>query len=185
MIRKCKATHIEAMLSIINDAAEAYRGVIPQECWREPYMTEEDVLAEMSAGVEFWAHVDDQGMTGVISLQELEDTSLIRHVFVRTELTGRGIGTELLGFAQERSTNPTLVDAWHAAEWAISFYQYNGYELLDRTDATSLLNRHWTIPERQIEGSVVLADHAWLRRQRRKPHPKCCIGSLPAFDCIA
>lgn len=157
MIRDCTAADIDAVLSVVNDAAEAYRGVIPEDCWHDPYMTRAVLEAEIAAGVRFrgW---DAGALAGVMGLQEVGDVALIRHAYVRTADRRRGIGAHLLADLRRRTTLPLLVGTWAAAAWAIRFYQKHEFQLVPDAAGADLLRRYWSIPERQIETSIVLAE---------------------------
>jgi N-acetylglutamate synthase-like GNAT family acetyltransferase len=157
MIRRCTEQDLSAILSIINEAAIAYRGVIPADRWHEPYMPLESLQKEIAAGVEFWGYEDTSGLVGVMGLQDVKDVTLIRHAYVRTDQRRSGIGAKLLRHLEGTTTKPVLIGTWSAATWAIRFYEKNGYRVLSRPETERLLRTYWTIPERQIETSVVLA----------------------------
>ena len=144
------------MLAIINDAAVAYRGVIPPDRWHDPYMPEAELREEIAAGVEFWGLDTDDGLIGVMGVQSVRDVDLIRHAYVRSDKQRHGVGAQLIEYLRRRSARRMLVGTWAAASWAISFYQRHGFELLPPGPAAALLRTYWTIPERQIETSVVL-----------------------------
>ena len=146
------------MLAIVNAAAEAYRGVIPGDCWREPYMSLEELESEIAAGVAFWGYEVDGDLIGVMGIQQVRDVDLIRHAYVLPGSQGRGVGSRLLGHLQGLTTRRILIGTWSDAEWAIRFYQRHGYELVSPAEKTSLLKTYWTVSERQIETSVVLAN---------------------------
>ena len=156
-IRLCGDQEREAILAIVNAAAEAYRGVIPADRWHEPYMSADELASEIDAGIEFWGYEDGGGLVGVIGIQPLGDVDLIRHAYVSPGSQRRGVGGALLGHVSNAATQPILVGTWAAADWAISFYRRHGFELLPRERSAELLRRYWTIPDRQIETSVVLA----------------------------
>jgi GNAT superfamily N-acetyltransferase len=155
--RPCRDDERDEILAIVNAAAEAYRGVIPDDRWREPYMSTDELDGEIAAGVRFWGHVVDGRLTGVMGIQSVGDVDLIRHAYVRPDSQRSGVGAALLGHLRDASTRPMLVGTWAAAEWAISFYRRHGFELVSTERKNELLKRYWTIPERQIETSVVLA----------------------------
>ncbi|OGP88997.1 MAG: GNAT family N-acetyltransferase [Deltaproteobacteria bacterium RBG_16_48_10] len=161
MIRKCNDTDSETILDIINDAAEAYRGVIPADRWHEPYMSCEELQHEIEAGVSFWGFEDENTLIGVMGIQDKGDVTLIRHAYVRSSHRNRGIGTRLLRILESTTGKPILVGTWADAAWAIAFYQKNGYRLLLAEEKRQLLKKYWTIPERQVETSVVLANPKW------------------------
>jgi len=146
------------MLAIINAAAEAYRGVIPADRWHEPYMPEATLRDELAAGVRFWGIETKDGLHGVMGVQAVRDVDLIRHAYVRPDCQRLGIGAELIRYLRRRSARRMLVGTWAAASWAISFYERNGFTLVAQEHAAALLRSYWTIPERQIETSVVLAN---------------------------
>ena len=157
-IRLCRPGEEPEILQIINSAAEAYRGVIPADRWHEPYMSETELAREMASGVAFWGYEAESELIGVMGIQPVRDVDLIRHAYVRPGLQQRGIGGELLTHLREASGRPMLVGTWADATWAIRFYQRHGFELVPRADVPSLLRKYWSIPERQIETSVVLAN---------------------------
>ena len=146
------------MLAIVNDAAVAYRGVIPADRWHEPYMPEAELRQEIAAGVEFWGLETDDGLIGVMGVQPVRDVELIRHAYVRPDRQRHGVGAELIEHLRRRSARRMLVGTWAAATWAIAFYQRHGFELVTPARAAALLRSYWTIPERQIDTSVVLAN---------------------------
>jgi GNAT superfamily N-acetyltransferase len=156
-IRACGDDDVPVMLAIINSAAEAYRGVIPADRWHEPYMTLTHLRGEIAAGVAFWGCEIDGELAGVIGLQPVLDADVIRHAYVRPGHQGHGVGAALMAHVMRESTRQRLlVGTWAAASWAIRFYQRHGFELTPPERTRSLLQTYWTIPERQIETSVVL-----------------------------
>ena len=161
-IRPCRDDEREAILAIVNAAAEAYRGVIPADRWHEPYMPMAELVGEMEAGVEFLGYEANGALVGVMGIQAREDVDLIRHAYVLPRIQGGGIGSALLGHLTRATTRRTLVGTWATAEWAIGFYRRHGFELVAPERKAELLRTYWTIPERQIEASVVLA-HPPLR----------------------
>jgi GNAT superfamily N-acetyltransferase len=155
-IRPCRDDERPAILAIVNGAAERYRGVIPADRWHEPYMPAEELDAEIAAGVEFWGWADGD-LAGVMGIQPVRDVVLIRHAYVEPSRQGSGIGGALLEHLKRSAAGPLLVGTWAAAEWAIRFYQRHGFELVTPDERKAeLLRTYWTIPERQIETSVVL-----------------------------
>jgi GNAT superfamily N-acetyltransferase len=156
-IRRCRDDERDAILAIVNAAAEAYRGVIPADRWHDPYMPGEELDAEIAAGVEFWGCELDRDLAGVMGVQRVRDVELIRHAYVAPGSQGRGIGSALLDHLVRAGTRPLLVGTWAAAEWAIRLYERHGFERADAARSAELLKAYWTIPERQIETSVVLA----------------------------
>jgi GNAT superfamily N-acetyltransferase len=159
-IRPCSGADREAILEVVNAAAEAYRGVIPEDRWREPYMPGEELDDEIAAGVKFWGYEDDGALVGVMGIQDVGDLDLIRHAYVSPALQGRGIGSRLLEDLTGPATRRILVGTWAAAEWAIRFYRRHGFVSVPPDRTAELLRRYWNIPERQIETSVVLAKPA-------------------------
>jgi GNAT superfamily N-acetyltransferase len=156
-IRPCRPGDREAILAIVNAAAEAYRGVIPPDRWREPYMPREELDGEIAAGVVFWGYEADGALLGVMGIQDVGDFDLIRHAYVLPESQGRGVGGALLRHLAGPAGRRMLVGTWAAAEWAIRFYERNGFELVSPERKVELLRAYWSIPERQVETSVVLA----------------------------
>ncbi len=146
------------MLAIVNDAAIAYRGVIPADRWHEPYMPEAELREEIAAGVEFWGLDTGEGLIGIMGVQPVRDVDLIRHAYVRPECQRHGVGAELIEHLRRRTARRMLVGTWAAASWAVSFYRRHGFELVAPEQAAALLRTYWTIPERQIATSVVLAN---------------------------
>ena len=145
------------MLALVNAAAEAYRGVIPADRWHEPYMPAEELDAEIAAGVEFWGYEDADGLVGVMGVQGVRDVDLIRHAYVAPHSQRGGIGGALLERLLDGRTRRVLVGTWAAATWAIAFYERHGFQHVGRERTAALLKDYWSIPERQIETSVVLA----------------------------
>ena len=157
-IRRCRADEAAAILAIVNSAAEAYRGVIPPDRWHEPYMDARELDAEIEAGVEFWGYEADGTLIGAMGIQPVGDVDLIRHAYVLPGNQRGGVGSALLEHLRARTEHRILVGTWAAAEWAIRFYERHGFELVSPRLKDTLLKTYWTIPERQIETSVVLAD---------------------------
>ena len=155
-IRPCREGERATILAIVNAAAEAYRGVIPADRWREPYMPAQELDAEVAAGVAFWGYEADGSLIGVMGIQPVRDVVLIRHAYVEPQSQGRGVGGALLEHLMSATTQPVLVGTWAAAEWAIAFYRRHGFEPVGPDRTAELLRTYWTIPERQIETSVVL-----------------------------
>jgi GNAT superfamily N-acetyltransferase len=156
-IRPCRPAESDVLLAIVNAAAEAYRGVIPADRWREPYMDPDELEGEIAAGVRFSGFEEGGELIGVMGVQSAGGVDLIRHAYVRPDRQRRGAGAALLRHLLERSRSCVLVGTWAAAEWAITFYRRHGFELVSPEANSALLRTHWTIPERQIETSVVLA----------------------------
>lgn len=157
MIRDCGTADSDVILKIVNDAAEAYRDVIPADRWHEPYMGAGELRAEIAAGVAFRGWQDEAaGLVGVMGTQDVADVLLIRHAYVRSAWRRRGIGSRLIEDALARADRPVLVGTWAAASWAVAFYEKHGFAVTPAAEKDRLLRTYWTIPERQIETSVVL-----------------------------
>ena len=156
-IRRCRDDERETILEIVNAAAEAYRGVIPDDCWHDPYMSADELDAEIVAGVEFWGYEADGELVGMMGIQPVRDVVLIRHAYVLPARQGEGIGRALLTHLRAMTDPPILIGTWASAEWAIRFYERNGFELVSEEQKNKLLKTYWDIPARQIETSVVLA----------------------------
>jgi GNAT superfamily N-acetyltransferase len=162
MIRLCLATEFSTVLEIINDAAIAYKGVIPADRWHEPYMSESELLEQIRQGVVFWCFVERDSILGVMGIQDRVEVTLIRHAYVRTDARNKGIGGRLLKHLIASSTKPVLIGTWADATWAITFYLKHGFGLLSKSETLAVLPKYWNIPERQIETSVVLASADWI-----------------------
>lgn len=161
MIRPCADADFPAILEIINDGAQAYRGVIPADCWHEPYMPKAELAHQIESGVRFWGCEENGELVGVMGIQDVRDVTLIRHAYVRTANRRRGIGASLLSHLRGLAGKPILIGTWKAATWAICFYQKNGFRLVAEEEKVLLLKKYWSIRQRQIETSVVLADETW------------------------
>lgn len=161
MIRKCEPQDLNMICEIINDAAQAYRGVIPTDCWKEPYMPLVELQHEIDNGVNFWGYEVEERLVGVMGIQSVLDVTLIRHAYVRTEIRNHGIGGKLLTHLRQLTERPILIGTWAHANWAIGFYQKNGFRLVN-DDKDRLLNKYWIAPQRQMEVSVVLVDEKWF-----------------------
>lgn len=161
MIRKCTDDDLSALYAIINDAAQAYKGVIPADRWHEPYMPMNELGQEIGDGVQFWGYESDGELIGVMGIQNKTEVALIRHAYVKTARRNQGIGTKLLRHLESMTNKPILIGTWIDAAWAIRFYEKHGYRRLSRKDTEHLLRKYWSVPDRQIETSVVLANAAW------------------------
>jgi GNAT superfamily N-acetyltransferase len=162
-IHPCTVGDFEAIYETINDAAQAYRGVIPSDRWKEPYMPREELREEIEAGVVFWGYKEKEQLLGVMGLQPVQDVTLIRHSYVHTARRNQGIGGKLLSRLKAQTDRPLLVGTWAAAVWAIRFYEKHGFRLVSLEEKSRLLKRYWSIADRQVETSVVLADPKWLQ----------------------
>ena len=158
MIRPCKPNDFETIYEIVNDAAQAYKGIIPADRWHEPYMGREELQHEIDAGVQFWGYEESGKLIGVMGIQDVQDVTLIRHAYVRTTQRRKGIGGKLLSHLLTLTERPILIGTWAAATWAISFYEKHGFRLVSEEEKNRLLKKYWSIPERQVETSVVLAE---------------------------
>jgi N-acetylglutamate synthase-like GNAT family acetyltransferase len=167
LIRKSEGPDSAAILAIINDAAQAYRGVIPDDRWHEPYMPADQLAQEIAAGVLFWVAEREGRVVGVMGIQDKGDVALVRHAYVSTALRRSGVGTRLLRHVQRLTSKPILIGTWAAATWAIDFYRRNGFTVVSESDKDRLLRTYWSIPARQVETSVVLADGRWVESQPR------------------
>jgi GNAT superfamily N-acetyltransferase len=157
-IRACRDDDRTTVFGIVNAAAEAYRGVIPDDCWHEPYMPLHELEREIAAGVAFWGYEADGALVGVMGIQPVRDVDLIRHAYVVPDSQRHGVGGALLKHLRGLSPRRMLVGTWAAAEWAIRFYRRHGFEQVSPEQKTALLKTYWTVPDRQIETSVVLAN---------------------------
>ena len=145
------------MLAIINDAAQAYKGVIPADRWHEPYMPATELAGEIANGVEFWVAEEDGRMLGVMGIQDKGEVALVRHAYVSPTAQRMGVGTSLLRHVLALTAKPVLIGTWAAAAWAIGFYRRNGFAVVSNAEKDRLLRTYWSIPARQVETSVVLA----------------------------
>lgn len=158
MIRPCIDVELSEIHTIINDAAVAYRGIIPADCWHEPYMSHDALVREIGSGVRFWGWEQDGVLVGVMGIQDVKDVTLIRHAYVRTVQRNHGIGAQLLEHLRALTQRPLLIGTWAAADWAIRFYEKHGFHVVDNEEKDRLLRKYWSISDRQIETSVVLAE---------------------------
>jgi N-acetylglutamate synthase-like GNAT family acetyltransferase len=161
MIRRCDDRHSELIWTIINDGAQAYKGVIPGDQWTEPYMSREEMRCEISDGVVFWGFEDSGELMGVMGIQKVKDVTLIRHAYVRSSRQQRGIGAQLLAHLRGLTDDPILIGTWADAVWAIRFYEKHGFRMVSFAEKERLLPKYWKVSERQRETSVVLADSKW------------------------
>jgi GNAT superfamily N-acetyltransferase len=164
-IRKMQGADFDAALAIINDAAVAYRGVIPADRWHEPYMPREELESEIGHGIVFWIAEEEGTMQGVMGIQDKGDVALVRHAYVAPNLQRKGVGSRLLRHVQGLTDKAVLIGTWADASWAVDFYCRNGFTVVSPRQKDALLRRYWSIPVRQIETSVVLADRRWVETQ--------------------
>lgn len=162
-IREFRDADLAAMLAIVNDAAQAYRGVIPADRWRDPYMPRDELAREIADGIRFWIAEEDGRLLGMMGIQDKGEVTLIRHAYVAPAVQKKGVGTRLLRHLQGLTSKPVLIGTWAAASWAIEFYQRNGFSVVPDKDKDALLRKYWSVPARQRETSVVLADPRWRR----------------------
>ena len=157
MIRSLLSSDFDSILKVINNAAHAYKGIIPDDSWKEPYMSSAELREEIEAGVQFFGWTEGEHLLGVTGIQAIKDVTLIRHAYVLQRYQRKGIGTRLLeyllGLAE---TLEILVGTWVDATWAIKYYEKHGFKLMSSTEKDRLLRTYWSIPQRQIEASVVL-----------------------------
>jgi len=166
LVRRSVQGDLASMFAIINIAAQAYRGVIPSDRWHEPYMPEDELVAEIENGVVFWVAEDDGSILGVMGIQDKGPVSLVRHAYVAPGTQRKGVGTRLLNRVKDIADKPILIGTWAAASWAVDFYRRNGFIVVADSEKDDLLRTYWSIPERQIQTSVVLADRRWIEAQQ-------------------
>ena len=165
-LRPCKSADTETVYEIVNDAARAYKDVIPPDCWHDPYMSREELQREIARGVSFWAAAEGDRLVAVMGLQPVQEVALIRHAYTRSACQRQGHGAALLANFRSQTDRPILVGTWRAATWAVRFYERHGFRLVPPADKDLLLGRYWAVPPRQIEESVVLADSRWFAAKR-------------------
>ncbi len=151
----------DTIYEIINDASIAYKGIIPKDRWKEPYMPKAELETQIAEGVEFWSYRENNEILGIMGIQFKQDVTLIRHAYVRTTARQKGIGGKLLNHLTEMTQKPVLIGTWVDASWAISFYEKHGFRTLSRKETNQLLKTYWSIPQRQVETSIVLANNTW------------------------
>jgi len=167
VIRQCGTTDLSEMLEIINDSATAYKGVIPEDCWHDPYMSHEHLTGEIDAGVVFYGYETDDVLQGIMGIQDVRDFTLIRHAYVRTQGRNNGIGSMLLTHLIPIAANPVLIGTWADAVWAVSFYRKHGFFIVSNDEKDFLLRKYWTIPDLQIETSIVLAHEKYFIEKKQ------------------
>ena len=176
MIRRSIGEDFDVIHSVVNDASQAYKGIIPSDCWKEPYMSREELADEIMGGVVFWLY-EVQGehsrqstnsenrseVLAVMGVQHVQDVALVRHAYVKPSKQNRGIGGKLLEHIKGQEARPLLVGTWKDAYWAVKFYEKRGFSLVSPPERKDeLLKKYWSVSERQIEDSVVLADRKWF-----------------------
>jgi GNAT superfamily N-acetyltransferase len=165
VIRPCTHSDLDVIYQIINDSARAYKGHIPEDRYHQPYMTRDTLRSEIADGVVFYGNEEEGRLVAVMGIQDKGPVVLIRHAYTRTEHRGQGIGSSLLDHLLTTTAKPVLVGTWRDAQWAIRFYERHGFRRVPHEEKDWLLRTYWSIPERQVETSVVLADeHYWAQR---------------------
>ena len=167
MIRRCTTQDFDQIHAIINDGAQSYKGIIPADRWTEPYMSAHQLQHEIDEGVIFWGYETSGQLSGVMGIQPVRDVTLIRHAYVLTTNQKQGIGAHLLAHLRTLATGPVLIGTWANATWAIRFYEKHGFQLIAGQEKDDLLRKYWTIPDRQVETSVVLADATWRKLNQK------------------
>ena len=157
MISEYKKSESSKILYVINDAAIKYKGVIPDNCWHEPYMSEQQLINEFDDGVRMFGYNHNNKLIGVIGIQKVKDAILIRHAYILTSHQGEGVGSLLLKYLLEKNKNSRLlVGTWQKAIWAIQFYEKYDFVLQTKKQTNELLKKYWKISPKQIENSIVL-----------------------------
>jgi len=169
MIRRCIVQDFAHIHAVVNDGAQAYKGIIPADRWTDPYMSTQQLQREIDEGIIFWGYEDNGQLSGVMGIQSVRDVTLIRHAYVLTTSQKQGIGAHLLAHLRELATGPVLIGTWADATWAIRFYKKYGFQIVSATEKDQLLKKYWSIPDRQVETSVVLADATWRKFNQKSP----------------
>ena len=157
MISEYSKSDTSKILRVINDASLRYKGIIPNNCWHEPYMSKQELIDEFNDGVRMFGYNRNNKLIGVIGIQKIKDVILIRHAYILTSYQGEGAGSSLLKYLLKKNKNSRLlVGTWKSAIWAIRFYEKFGFILHTKNQTTQLLKKYWKIPSQQIENSVVL-----------------------------
>lgn len=164
IIRRLDKKDFEGILAVINDGARRYKGVIPAECWHEPYMTAKSLENDIAAGVVFYGYEENGGLLGVMGLQDFPEVTLIRHAYVLTSEQGKGIGGKLLKDLLAKTEKPVLIGTWRDTAWSIRFYEKHGFKVLQKKDISEQLRIYWKITDAHRDSSVVLADEKWFRQ---------------------
>ena len=172
MIRACTDKDVERIFHIVNQAAQRYKGVIPPDRWKDPYMPFQELLEEIESGVSFWGFEREGSIAGIMGLQDVGDVDLIRHAYTLPTAQNQGIAAQLLSFLCGKTDKPILIGTWAAADWAIRFYKNRNFRQVTPAEKDRLLKRYWSIPDRQVETSVVLADPKWFEGKRDSSHAK-------------
>jgi len=161
-IRRCAEEDFKSIYAVINEAARAYQDVIPPDCWKDPYMTEEELRREIADGICFFAYEEDGRLIGVMGIQHVRDVSLFRHAYVIPLWQRRGIGGNLISALRRQTDRPILLGTWADATWAVHFYEKYGFKSVPLEEKDKLLRTYWHVSDRQVETSVVLADERWF-----------------------
>ncbi len=161
IIRECNPSEFTKIYEIINSAALVYKGVIPADCWTEPYMSETELQHEIDEGVVFWGYEEEQ-LAGVMGIQQVRDVTLFRHAYILPTRQRQGIGEKLLSLLKTKTNLPILIGTWSDATWAVSFYKKHGFRMVAQDEKNQLLKKYWSISERQIATSVVLVEKEWF-----------------------
>ena len=161
-IRESEQADLAEIFAVVNEAAQAYRGVVPIDRWHEPYMPMSELEREIAQRIIFWVAEEEGHLLGVMGIQDKGAVALVRHAYVRPTTQRKGVGTKLLRHVESLAGMPVLIGTWADASWAIEFYRRNGYAVVSDGHKERLLRTYWSIPERQIETSVVLADRRWM-----------------------
>ena len=167
-IRPCRMDEFDMIHNIIGEAAEAYRGTIPADCWHDPYMSANALQTEIDDGVMFAGCEIDGALAGVMGIQSVRNVALIRHAYVTPDFQGHGVGSALIRSLRSQTSCPILVGTWAAAIWAIGFYKRHGFTLVPTEMMAPLLRTYWTVSDRQIETSVVLSAESLDASQARR-----------------
>ena len=162
MIRKCIPGDFKRIYEIINDASREYKGFIPEEYWKEPYMSIDELKGELDAGIELWGYEEKGELIGVMGIQHIQNVSLTRHAYVCSDMQNRGIGSKLLSHLRGLTQEPILIATWSKDVLAIRFYEKHGFRQVSKEEGYQLQREYWSTPERKIKASVVLADEKWF-----------------------
>ena len=166
MIHACKKSDLEAILAVINAAAESYRAFIPANQWKEPYMHEQELVREIAAGIKFSGFEQEGVLKGITGVQKIQAVPLIRHAYVDPSIQRCGIGSALLSHCRTSINGSILIGTWADATWAINFYEKHGFCKTSQSNTVRLLHNNWTVPETQIEASVVMANSEWFEKNK-------------------
>ena len=161
IIKSDEKRDFNSIYEIINDASIAYKGIIPADRWKTPYMSKNELKTQINQGVQFWNYEENNEILGVMGIQIKSEVTLIRHAYVRTVARQKGIGGKLLGHLIKIAKTPILIGTWKDATWAINFYKKHGFRLVSDEEKNKLLQIYWTIPKRQVETSIVLVSDNW------------------------